>query len=348
MQFSKDSIIGLFIGLFFIAGIAYVMNSPTLLTSAEPARQMPQVDINPRGGLDEIRFADLQIEAVFIDMERYLGWYPDDKKRIKHAAEKAVLELKAVKDFLNQLILPDNLAELKEEQIELIVALSNAYNRIESKSPDQVEGALSPIFSLYSNYYGKMLKTLEKADLTIDPLEGCNPIQEQTRYTADENDRQLYWTAVEQIAGGNYTAAYDMLLPVQKKYENTIFGTCIDFRLACCLVRAESSEQAVEILAGIIDSQSYCPVLYDAFIHYRTQTQALKYGMSNYSDIPNWDYNLMRWNAIQTIRRYLIEKPEDMWAQHQANELLTLPNIGCGGSFGNDNITYWLELYGAE
>jgi len=68
-------------------------------------------------------------------------------------------------------------------------------------------------------------------------------------------------------------------------------------------------------------------------------------GMSNMSDIPNLEYNLKRWQAIQTIKQHVKDNPDDVWAKAQVNLLLGLPNIGRGGPFGNYNLNHWGMLY---
>jgi len=42
-----------------------------------------------------------------------------------------------------------------------------------------------------------------------------------------------------------------------------------------------------DILEGIVNGNDYSPVLFDAFLRWRTLTQSLEYGMSNFSKIPN-------------------------------------------------------------
>jgi len=67
--------------------------------------------------------------------------------------------------------------------------------------------------------------------------------------------------------------------------------------------------------------------------------------MSNMSEIPNWQYNLKRWQVIKTIKRYLKTHPDDAWANAQLGLLLSLPNIYRDGPFGNDNLSHWGKLY---
>jgi len=68
-----------------------------------------------------------------------------------------------------------------------------------------------------------------------------------------------------------------------------------------------------DILEGIVNGNDYSPVLFDAFLRWRTLTQSLEYGMSNFSKIPKL--------------------------------LLFLPNISRGGLMGNYNLSFWASLY---
>ena len=43
--------------------------------------------------MDDIRFVELQIEAVTNDMYRYLGWFPDEKEMLKKESVKAIDDL---------------------------------------------------------------------------------------------------------------------------------------------------------------------------------------------------------------------------------------------------------------
>jgi len=86
-------------------------------------------------------------------------------------------------------------------------------------------------------------------------------------------------------------------------------------------------------------------VLFEVFYKWRTQTQSFWHGMSNMSEIPNWQYNLKRWQVIKTIKRYLKTHPDDAWANAQLGLLLSLPNIYRDGPFGNDNLSHWGKLY---
>ena len=92
-------------------------------------------------------------------------------------------------------------------------------------------------------------------------------------------------------------------------------------------------EKGIILLLEILDSNEYSPVLFEAFRSWRLETQFFWHGMSNMSDIPNWEYNLKRWQVIKTIKKYIESNPDDVWAKAQVR-LLDLPNIHRGGHFG--------------
>jgi len=184
--------------------------------------------------------------------------------------------------------------------------------------------------------------------------EGFDHGKEEIKFAQNQPDRQVYLKAVELIQSKNLVQAYEDLVGLKEKYKDTDFENCIKLRMSDCLLMidtngqngsADDDEKGIGLLSNILDGQEYSPVLFDAFYKWRTQTQSFYYGMSNMSEIPNWQYNLKRWQAVQTIRQYLKNNPDDAWANAQVGLLLNLPNIGRGGPFGNDNLSHWGKLY---
>jgi len=78
---------------------------------------MPLISNVYKARLDDIRLVELQIEAVTIDMHRYLGWFPEEKKMLKKASVKAIDDLELIKDYLRQLDFADQLIELKKSNL---------------------------------------------------------------------------------------------------------------------------------------------------------------------------------------------------------------------------------------
>ncbi len=92
-------------------------------------------------------------------------------------------------------------------------------------------------------------------------------------------------------------------------------------------------------------SKKYSPLFFEAFVRWRTLTQEAEHGLSNWSGIPNWDYNLKRKELIDKLRVYLRENPKDLRARTQVAGLVNMENINRGGAYGNETLNYMGTLY---
>ncbi len=91
-------------------------------------------------------------------------------------------------------------------------------------------------------------------------------------------------------------------------------------------------------LMWILLCGNYYPFMYDAFVSWRSGTQYAFFGFSNFSEIPNAEYNEVRFIAVCTIQEYFRQHPDDNWARIQKAALLAESNIVRGGLFGNGTI----------
>ena len=108
--------------------------------------------------------------------------------------------------------------------------------------------------------------------------------------------------------------------------------------------RAARGNPALEPLFTVLESDTYSPDLAQAFLQWRRQMQTDYFGMSNHSEIPNWEFNQMRFRVVATVRRQLRTDPGDAWAWRQLEILLGLDNIARGGLVGNSNLFYRRKL----
>ena len=88
-------------------------------------------------------------------------------------------------------------------------------------------------------------------------------------------------------------------------------------------------------LLWILLGGQYHPFMYDAFVAWRSAMQAEFFGFSNFSQIPNAEYNEVRLSAVRTIQAHLRAHPDDDQARAQKRRLLDEPNIQRGGVFGH-------------
>jgi len=368
MKIQKSHIFGVVLGLIPVVILYFVLEYWPFSKANQTAEQkqlMPVINDPYKTRLDDIRFVELQIEAVTIDIHRYLGWFPEEKKMLKKASVKAIDDLALIKRYLRELSFTERLKELKDTSLAIIDMLIQIYDGIDSKEQEDIKKSFAEFNSLYSQYsekldslysqYSEKLEEVIKKDEPVAKLpEGFDPKKEEIKFAPNQQDRQVYLNAVELIKNKNFVQAYKDLASLKEKYKDTAFENCVKLRMSDCLLMSEPNNQSDSIfnpeggmafLSDILDDGGYSPVLFNAFYKWRTQTQSFWHGMSNMSEIPNWQYNLKRWQAIQIIRQYLKTNPEDVWANAQVGLLLSLPNIDRGGPFGNDNLSHWGKLY---
>lgn len=306
--------------------------------------------------LDEFIFTELQVSAVTTDMYLYLGWFSDKKEWIKEASGQAVKDLDEIKEQIADLNLPQELAGLRNANLNVIEKLKEIYTGIENKKNEDVKQEFVFFNELYSQFQEKLKEALKKYRNIQKLPEGFDPLNEEVKIIKTEEDRNIYLMAIELIKEKKYSESYENLKKLLNKYKDLPFEDCILVRISDCLLMADSDLDAgedkpegrmsgLELLSRILDKKEYSPVLYEAFYKWRTTEQYFNHGMSNMSEIPNKDYNARRWEIIQLIKEYLKNEPDDIWAREQVDLLLSLPNITRGGPMGNHNIEHWGILY---
>jgi len=314
---------------------------------------MPAVSNSYEPSLDDIMFVEFQISAVIIDMRMPLGWYPDDKDKIKTASVKALGDLKTIKRYLQQLSFTEDVMELKGMQLAKMDILIQMYDGIELKSTEDIKKAFVELDDFCSQRTEKVAKVFKKYEPPERMAKDFNTTQEEIKCIQNKQDRQVYLNAVELLKNRNFEQAYNDLSSLKGKYKDTVFESCLKLRMSDCILMIKPNsenismddEKGIALLSDILEDMEYSPVVYEAFYKWRTQTQFFWHGMSNMSEIPNWQYNLKRWQLIQAIRQYLKTNPDDDWAKAQAALLLLLPNIQRGGLYGNDNLEHFGKLY---
>jgi hypothetical protein len=261
--------------------------------SGEKASRLlaPGIERSYVASMDDIKFAEVQMVAVTIDMDRYLGWFPDEKDIIEQASIKAVSDLKEVERYLNALQLTGDLAELRDTQLAILPAMTKYYDGVEARSDADCTAMMADIKALYAKYAERLAAMAKDTMPNAESLEAYMPAMwEPNAKDWDMSDAEM--------------------------------------------------EKEINAMEGVLDSGRYSPMLVKTFIDWRMRTQILFYGISNMSEIPNWKYNLKRWQVIRTIRKHLKANPSDSSAARQAGILLSLENIGRGGPFGNNVLNY--------
>ena len=340
--------------VFFVCSASLAIEPQLLGPSASEAGIFKMED-----SLVEMRFLNLQFDAVLTDMDLYVGWLPEEKDAMKDASQKAIADLEAIKSALKNLTGPDEFIGLKNDMLQFIGALISIYAGVEKKTPEEIQNAFELFYGSYSRYSAQLKETLEeRRHLSTNFSQDYDAANEMLGLLRDEHDVEAYKRSAAFKESGDFEQAHLGFSKLIKKHENTSAGDCVKFRLSDLLsdafmsdsdaarrLSADAYSDSLRLLSEIIDGSRYSPVLYESFYRWRTVTQELEHGMSNISDIPNAEYNKKRWQVIQVINRYLRNNPDDVWAKGQRDLLLDLPNIYRGGEYGNDNLMYYASRF---
>jgi hypothetical protein len=305
--------------------------------------------------LDQLRFTELQLSAVTTDMYLYLGWGMDEKKAMKEASLRAISDLDLLRTQVMGRDFSDEAVPLKDLTLQMIAHLTAIYRGIENKKDPQIKEEFTPFNGLYEKYAEGFKSLWQKSAGAAEPERKLNSFEEELRWIEDEQVKERYPQAVTNIEAKNYAAAYEILKGMAETIQDGPATDIIKLRLSDALLMMDynavpiegldAAQKGLDLLAEIIESGRYSPVLYEVFYKWRTTEQQFNHGMSNMSAIPNKDYNEKRRQVIQTIKKYLADNPADAWARTQLDLLWDLPNIQRGGPYGNDNLIHWGMLY---
>ena len=141
MKPAKIHYIGVVLVLATACLVYWLINQASFLglnNGTDKQRRWPPLDETYQPDLDDLKFVEMQISSVVIDMQRYLGWFPDDKNMMKKAAVKAIDDLINIKNYLNQLKFTNDLTDLKDISISALDSLVKIYDGIELKSLEDI------------------------------------------------------------------------------------------------------------------------------------------------------------------------------------------------------------------
>ncbi len=109
-----------------------------------------------------------------------------------------------------------------------------------------------------------------------------------------------------------------------------------------------SNGGAARMYLAIVRSDQYSHYLSEAWLKWRTVYQRNERGSSHMSEIPNDEYDKVRYEAARIVLRRIRRNPDDEMAVNQLFYLCTYPIIKAYGAFqyGNDNVITYAEIFG--
>ncbi|MDR0893750.1 MAG: hypothetical protein LBN06_00370 [Prevotellaceae bacterium] len=91
-------------------------------------------------------------------------------------------------------------------------------------------------------------------------------------------------------------------------------------------------------LQEILDSETYFPHIYFAFLMWRSAVQLVYFSPGNMAHIPHPLYNAMRLRCANTTLKYIEQHPDDALARDAFVCLASTPNLGRRGTYGNQAV----------
>jgi len=327
------------------------------LTTAAVARDTGRIDPQAdslKTYVDDVSYYNLQLDAVLIDMSLYFGWAPEEKEAMKKASDEAILHLAYIKKQIEELDTPDAARDMEGIYLEALDKLQMIYDGVELKDLEETDKEFEEFSELVSQYFEIYNKLIQEQSKEEEWKEVVLPHpQFESKKDEEDYDRALGFMEQDQ-----FEKAYDVLQKLRSKYSGaSAIENSILLNISDCIVKAffgsegeisgapDPEEKGKDIVEGIINTNDYSPVLFDAFLRWCTLTQGFDYGISTFSKIPNWEYNKKRKKLIKITKTYAKEHPDDRWAERQIELLLFFPNIERGGFMGNSNLTFWADLY---
>ena len=238
MKIQKEHIVGVALGLIPLVILHFVLQYQPLSKTEPTVEQentMPAISSPYKASVDDIRLIQLQIEAVTIDMHRYLGWFPEEKEMLKKASIKSQHDLQAIKGYLQQLRFTGHLAVLKEASLAVTDELIQLYDGIELKKQEDIKEFFAAFNVLYSQYSENLEESFTK-NTSVEKLpEHFDPMKEQIKFGQNQQDRQLYLNAVKLIENNDFVQAYEKLTLLKKGLaKHSILDTLSVTQLKVC------------------------------------------------------------------------------------------------------------------
>lgn len=300
--------------------------------------------------IEQLAYFDKQIYAVITDMELWLGWDYDDKSFGQKSTSKALQDLSAIKKEIVSFDAPAEVAGIKNVELQAIGRLEKIYTDIYKKDENRIAAEFKWFYELGESYSSELAAGAKKYARFPKLPKDFDIVSEEAALAGKGGDRANYKKAMGQMKKKDYAGVVKILEGMLPRYQGTPFEDCIKVRLSDCYLKEDAGDagdppKGMQFLKEAVDSERYSPLLYDAFLRWRTAVQAVDYGMTNTSLIPNMEYNKKRWQLIGVIRKYLADHPDDNWAINQINMLINLPNVERAGQYGNSNLSYYSMLY---
>ncbi len=311
-----------------------------------------QILVKPNSQLDfylnDVAFYEYQLGAVMIDMNLYIGWDFENKEEMKKVSELSLKRIDCIIADLINLKTPPEALDLKQVLISAAERLQNIFRNIHTKNRAEIIEELNGLRKNYVVYQRKMEERFKLSEV-------INPDQELPYPNfKDKKLKKRYDIALELYKGKQYVKAYDILKTLKEElnegsteYDFVVFYICESLGKSWFFgepITTDKNEGIIQYSEDIFKKE-YSPLFSYFFVRWRTNKQAMEYGVSNWSQIANWEYNLKRKELLDKLKKYAQNNPKDKWVRVQIGQLMNFDNIERGGPRGNYTLNYLGVLY---
>lgn len=263
--------------------------------------------------------------------------------------------LNAILEDIDKQNYPKELYPMKDNLIKVIKEHKDIYKGIDKKDIKAVSKQLDELWNSYTDADHKAgeLYDFSLVDAQLEKAQDPSPVFES------EELKTTYKEAGELLKQKKYRSAFEKFSQLRNKLnKESVAYDFVTERLCDVIGKSnntntdipkteELGKESDEILkyAEEILAKEYSPLFCDFFVVWRTIKQELYGGMSNWSQIPNWDYNLKRKELLEKLIKHIGQSPLDIWTYKELGQLKDINNIERGGDYGNDTLAYLSNLY---
>ena len=334
-----------------------MMNSKKIfsavLASAVFALSLPSawaITVEERG-VFELQYYALKLQAVEIDIHRWMGWGELPKSEWPKELELSMARYSQLKVELDSLLIADGLKSAKDVLLEYLESSREMYRSLPQLDDERIKAKLAQ-HAKQTAVVNQALQDVFDRYFKGADVSGDDSLIHELNLFVDPKDRAAFQEAVEQGSRQHCTKARVLLGPLLKTHKGTPREGSILARIIDCYQISPPENDNGDELSGYLSqlhdfltSGLYSPVMADLFGRWRTAEQMFNHGMSNMSDIPNDEYLSVQWKAALAIFEHLGRYPDDPWAKRQLALLMTLGNIERGGLMGNSNLEYYARYF---
>lgn len=284
-------------------------------------------------GIIQLEYIGRQVQAVENDLRIYYMTKLEDRPDVEPTGE--VEELQKISSGLEGLSLPREISGLKPGLKAVINKLLDNCKGI-LKKDEKVRGReFNDFWNKVSSYSAQLQPKIDKYLIVSKIQDSFDLLNEEANLFTDNKNRDMFKKAASYIADRKYKEAASILKLLLPKYNNQPAEGSILVRLVDCYIANESplrdEEQGEEYVLGLltdfVNRKQYAFLIQRLYLQWRTLEQMQNNGASNWSNVPNDQYNQVLWGLVESIEKHIDQHPDDSWAKYQLLLLMDTPMI---------------------